>query len=114
MDATKTANVEAEKSLSGRTVEPTGTAEFSAPSVTRQKAASAPIKQRQKKRRKSKVDASTQLLIVQSTLARLQDMGIEVFARSHPAGIMILISGCEISKKDKFVVRAIKEAIKDR
>ncbi len=67
------------------------------------KPASAPIKKRQRRRRKTRVDANTLLAIAQSALARLNDVGIGVYVDNWEgeweSGVVITLT--KVKCKDK-------------
>ncbi len=51
---------------------------------------------RERKRRKSKVNSQTLLEIAQSTLARLHESGVEVYAKQDGENILVTIIKAEI------------------
>ncbi len=93
----------------GNTEIPTLTAESSSPSVTLPKVVKRRTVKpqpavRERKRRKSKVNSQTLLEIAQSTLARLHESGVQVYAKQDGDNILVTIIKAEIVE-NKFVVK---------
>ena len=92
---------------SGKIDIPINTGVSSVISLTPREAVSAPIKRRQKRRRKGSADANTLLAIAQSALARLNDVGIGVYVDNWEgewkSGVVITLTN--VKSKDKRLVR---------
>ena len=111
MDAIKTVDVAVANSLSGKTEVLMSTGVSYVRSAMPRKPASAPIKKRQRRRRRTRVDANTLLAIAQSALARLNDVGIGVYVDNWEgeweSGVVITLTGVQ-SKDKKLIQRNVK------
>ena len=90
---------------SGKIDTPINTGVSSVISLMPPQAASAPIKKRQKRRRKGKVEANTLLAIAQSALARLSDVGIGVYVDNWESGVVITLTHVQVKDKKLLIWR---------